>query len=42
MCNLEEVHTPSSLAEVAGFEPTDVAVKVPCLTPWRHLSIGYM
>ena len=26
----------SKLAGMAGFEPTDEGVKVPCLTPWRH------
>ena len=24
------------LAGMAGFEPTDAGVKVPCLTAWRH------
>lgn len=24
------------MAGVAGFEPTDAGVKVPCLTAWRH------
>ena len=24
------------LAGVAGFEPTNAGVKVPCLTAWRH------
>ena len=24
------------LAGVAGFEPTDAGIKIPCLTAWRH------
>ncbi len=26
------------MAEVAGFEPTDAGIKIPCLTAWRHLN----
>ena len=29
------------LAGMAGFEPADEGVKVPCLTPWRHPRILY-
>lgn len=27
------------MAGMAGFEPADEGVKVPCLTPWRHPNI---
>ena len=26
---------------MAGFEPTDAGVKVPCLTAWRHPNMMY-
>ena len=29
-----------ALAAVAGFEPADTGVKVPCLTAWRHRRIA--
>ena len=29
------------MAGMAGFEPTDAGVKVPCLTAWRHPNFGY-
>ena len=29
------------LAGVAGFEPTNAGVKVPCLTAWRYPKKGY-
>ena len=29
----------NKMAEVVGFEPTNVGVKVPCLTAWLHLNI---
>ena len=32
----ECLHTPFLLAGMAGFEPTNAGVKVPCLTAWRH------
>ena len=30
------------MAGVAGFEPTNAGVKVPCLTAWRHPTEGYI
>ena len=29
------------MAGVAGFEPTNAGVKVPCLTAWRHPNIAF-
>ena len=29
------------LAGMAGFEPADAGVKVPCLTPWLHPNINF-
>ena len=29
------------MAGMAGFEPTDAGVKVPCLTAWRHPNMMY-
>ena len=28
------------MAGMAGFEPADEGVKVPCLAAWRHPNIG--
>ena len=30
---------PLFMAGMAGFEPADAGVKVPCLTTWRHPNI---
>ena len=29
------------LAGVEGFEPSNVGVRVPCLTTWRHPNVDY-
>ncbi len=38
--NLNQTHTAFNLslflAGVAGFEPTNAGIKIPCLTAWRH------
>ena len=36
------VETSRFLAGVAGFEPTNAAVKVLCLTAWRHPNIKFL
>ncbi len=41
--NLNQTHTAFNLslflAGVAGFEPTNAGIKIPCLTAWRHPNI---
>ena len=34
------IHLAAILAGVAGFEPTNAGVKVPCLTAWRYPTAG--
>ena len=33
---MKKIFHPVSTTEMAGFEPTSAAVKVLCLTTWRH------
>ena len=38
----EQTKVCSFLSGMAGFEPTNAGVKVPCLTAWRHPNITFV